>query len=526
MKDERKNQSNRALNIALGILLVTWTVLLALMIFIFVVRLQGYENFKEWQHRNDPPVTGQPEPTPTAAPTETPTMTPTLTPTPTPVPTETPTPTPTPVPTETPTPVPTETLAPTPTNTPTSTPTNTPMPTEALTFLEGLRIAGEESIDAEIRKQALRFAEDETAVLVYEAYENGNYLSVVFHKAAEFEGESVDTLLPLVFDLTTKKQLTGSDLIKESYFAIIKERLQTYVAENFPAAEGTDFITYKEIYQEEDYQKFFITEENLVFWFEGNTLLPEGQKPFAYQVPLTEAVSFFYNNMDGTKSGLAIRELDPNKPMIAFTFDDGPFPKVENQLVELFNSYNGKATFFYVVQRIDDWYPKAAKTVYDAGFEVASHTYSHTVNFGQTSESKKGVMWQEFNKANEVLARVTGHAPDYARLPGGTVGPWAKEFPVPFVNWNNDSVDYKYKNYTDGGQQIADLMMEKTYQDGDIVLYHSIYQTSYDSLVILLEYLDAQGFQFVTLSEMFYYKGLELKDGVVHYDGLGDTNEN
>ena len=334
----------------------------------------------------------------------------------------------------------------------------------------------------------------------------------------------------MVYDLEAEQQIFGSDLIKESYFAVIKERLQTYVAEKFPSAEGTAFITYHEVFKPEDYQKFYMTEDSLVFWFEENTLLPDGQKPFAYTVSLEEAKAFFHYNLDGTKSGIAIRELDPDKPMLAFTFDDGPAYKddVDLKLIELFAQYDGRATFFFVGNRMTGTSTKnVVKQVYEAGFEVGSHTYTHTVNFGTTAgEADQPDMWKEYNKTNMQIASITGHAPDYVRLPGGAVGKLARELPSPFVNWNNDSLDYKYKNDSNGGQKIADQMMAKRYKDGDIILFHSIYQTSYESMVILLEYLDEKGYQFVTLSELFYYKGIKLQDGVIHYDGKGDTDIN
>lgn len=535
---DKKDQSGRGLNIALGILLVTWTVLLALIIFIFVMRMQGYESFEEWKLRNEQPVTEALTPAVTrpvtSAPdeTEVPQETPEPTWGPTPVPTMIPTPVPTPTVmlsvTPTVTKAPTETMIPKETAMPTT--TEIPLPTEELTFLELLRVTGEEIIDEDIRRQARAFAENERAELAYEVYKTGNYLSVVFHKVTEYEGETIDSLLPLVYDLTTKKQVRGSDLIKESYFAIIKERLQTYVAYNFQSEDAEDFISYHQIYRAEDYQKFFMTEDSLVFWFEANTLLKEGQKPFSYSVPLAEAMAFFHYNLDGTKSGIAIRKLDPERPMIAFTFDDGPafINDLDLKFVELFEQYDGRATFFFVGNRLDGQftkYKKKVRQVYEAGFEVGSHTYTHEIYFGSSKLSKKAEMWQEFNKANEAIASATGYAPDYVRLPGGSVGKWSLEFPAINVNWNVDSIDYREKQKTNGAQIIVNRMMEKGFQDGDIVLFHSIYQNSYDAVKEILKQLDAQGYQFVTLSELFYYRGITPKPGVVYLNAAPKSEE-
>jgi hypothetical protein len=42
----------------------------------------------------------------------------------------------------------------------------------------------------------------------------------------------------------------------------------------------------------------------------------------------------------------------------------------------------------------------------------------------------------------------------------------------------------------------------------------------------ICSYLNEKGYQFVTLSELFYYRGIKLQNGVIHYDGKGDTDIN
>ena len=90
------------MSIAIYLLLITWIVLLALLIGIYALRLQGYDNYMEWKNRDQEvfqPEVVTPEPTatpvvlPTKQPTEipTPTMVPTMLPTISPEPTELPT---------------------------------------------------------------------------------------------------------------------------------------------------------------------------------------------------------------------------------------------------------------------------------------------------------------------------------------------------------------------------------------------------------------------------------------------------
>ncbi|MBP3578805.1 MAG: DUF3298 domain-containing protein, partial [Lachnospiraceae bacterium] len=232
-----RKKGKRAMTVAITILLITWIILLALLVAIYMLRIQGYDNFTEWKNRNQSQEVMQPD-----------VIIPSVTPTPIVVPTSTPTPT------VTPTPEPTATPTPTLTPGPTATPTPTEPPVRTMVF------SGDETVDAGLRFMAEEIFGLEEEVC-YVSYENGIYFSTVFQKG--------DWIVPLVYNLLTGKQVTGSDLIKDTYFAVIKERLQTYMAENYPTEAEDEFLTYNQIYQAEDYQKFYLTEDQLVFCFDA-----------------------------------------------------------------------------------------------------------------------------------------------------------------------------------------------------------------------------------------------------------------
>lgn len=472
------------MTVAIYILLITWILLLLLLIGIYMLRLQGYDNFTEWRNRNQTLEVLQPS-----------------------VVTAPPTKGPEPDDAGDKVPEPTQgaasvTMAPTLTVTPTVTPTQVP---------QGAVYSGNEAVDAilrEISAELFSVGEEEC----YVDYKNGIYYSIVFQHGM--------TIVPLVYDLTTAEQVQGSDLIKETYFAIIKERLQSYVAEQFPEAAESEFITYEQTYQTEDYQKIYLTKDQLVFYFEENTLA-EHQPAFSYGVELSEAKSFFYRDLEGNVMGHAIRELDPNAKMIALTFDDGPHPKVEDKLLTMLDEFGVKATFFFLGQRINDWYPKMPGKMYDAGHEVASHTYSHLLDFSRVTAEE---MWSEVNRTNLLIANSTGYAPDYIRFPGGTAGKKTVQLPMVVVNWGMDSIDYADKNKEDGAQRIYERLKNSKYlEDGAIVLLHSIYDNSYEATAQLIPYLQEQGYVFVTLSELFYYKGFSPDTGIPYYTGFGVT---
>ena len=47
-----RKKGKRAMTVAIIILLITWIILLGLLVAIYMLRLQGYENFTEWKNRN------------------------------------------------------------------------------------------------------------------------------------------------------------------------------------------------------------------------------------------------------------------------------------------------------------------------------------------------------------------------------------------------------------------------------------------------------------------------------------------
>ena len=92
------------------------------------------------------------------------------------------------------------------------------------------------------------------------------------------------------------------------------------------------------------------------------------------------------------------------------------------------------------------------------------------------------------------------------------------------VNWNMDSIDYAEKKKENGADIIYNRLKKSSkLGDGSIVLLHSIYQNSCDATERFIEYLIQEGYELVTISELFYYKGFEPRYDEVYLDGLGTT---
>lgn len=559
----KEKKRNRKLQGAIYFLLITWSLLLILLIFIFILKLNGYDTFRDWWNvKQEEGHHPQPTPSPDGH------LVSTITPAGTPAPTEA--------------------LSPEVTLPPDNSQSVTPQPTQPEKtwkgteeilheleerygatvkeygqvdteyYVEGNRTmifalpkTGNIEIDTAIREdiaETLKEAEEHltalegesfagttTLALDYDCFRNENWLSVVFHVTEQITGEhgtgeqeEIKTrLFPLVYSMETGERVSGQEMFHETYFAVLKERLMSEVvkyikteevpetgeAEPTKGAEETaePFLSYATKYRPEDYSLYYIKGDNVVFCFPENTLTEKtAHKEFTYQTDLSEALAFMKYNLSGKSTAREIRELDPNKKMIALTFDDGVHSPVEEQLLTILAEYDAKATFFTLGERTFGSRGDTLRDLYDAGHEIASHTYSHKYLTRETQET----FWQEINNANLQIAKVVGHAPEYVRLPGGDYPDWSGDAPMPLLHWSLDSRDWKSRN--------ADAVYKKVLsevKDGDIILLHSLYQSTADAVEKLLPELAARGYQFVTVSELFYYKGITPKCGIRYKNG-------
>lgn len=203
------------------------------------------------------------------------------------------------------------------------------------------------------------------------------------------------------------------------------------------------------------------------------------------------------------------KDLDPSKPMIALTFDDGPYSPVTEKILDVLEQNNGKATFFCVGSRVSG-YASSVLRAYNMGCEIASHTYSHVYLTGLKAKKIK----KEQSKTNKAIRNIIGCEPTALRPPGGFVNAKVrKNMKVPMICWSVDSEDWKSRNT----KKI--LKRCKKLEDGDIVLMHDLYPTTAKAVKKLVPRLVKQGFQLVTVDELFYYKGIPIKAGELHFSG-------
>ena len=71
-----------------------------------------------------------------------------------------------------------------------------------------------------------------------------------------------------------------------------------------------------------------------------------------------------------------VKHIDPDKPMVALTFDDGPTRKYTTMILDCLKENHCYATFFVLGSRIEKA-PDLLERMILEGNEIGNHTYSH-----------------------------------------------------------------------------------------------------------------------------------------------------
>ncbi|MBQ9708726.1 MAG: polysaccharide deacetylase family protein [Firmicutes bacterium] len=206
------------------------------------------------------------------------------------------------------------------------------------------------------------------------------------------------------------------------------------------------------------------------------------------------------------------RFVDPSKPMVALTYDDGPGLKSEDKIHDVLEKYDAVATFFYSGYMVKGKEDRLKRSV-ENGCEIGSHTWDHPV---LTSCDKKELK-KQLNKTNKTIKKACGQAPVLFRPSYGITNKEInKKAKLPVIMWDIDTKDWKTRDAKKIYKSVI-KRHKKNKLDGKIVLMHCIYDETADATAKIVPWLDAHGYQMVTVSELYKYgKGKELKPGKVY----------
>ncbi len=239
---------------------------------------------------------------------------------------------------------------------------------------------------------------------------------------------------------------------------------------------------------------FVMTDKGFKFYYDSDTVLP------AEEGVATVEISYdaFRSVM---RDDIGERVIDPSKPMVAITYDDGPSEEMTPQLLDIYEKNNSVCTFFELGSNVDNVKssPQLLKRMLSIGCEIGSHTYSHP----NLLTLPPGKVKQEANKTSTAIKNASGKEPTVFRPSYGNGNPnIAKIFDLPSVNWTVDTNDW----LTRDKNKIVAHIQSHSNLDGQIILMHSIYQSTVDASAEIVPWLVSKGYQLVTVTELFQYK--------------------
>lgn len=106
-------------------------------------------------------------------------------------------------------------------------------------------------------------------------------------------------------------------------------------------------------------------------------------------------------------------EIDPDKPIISLTFDDGPNTDTTNEVLDLLVKYNVRASFFLIGNNINDESAETVKRAYDLGCEINNHSKTHSDMTKMTAEDIKA----EIDFVSDKVREITGEPTTFFRPP-------------------------------------------------------------------------------------------------------------
>lgn len=209
--------------------------------------------------------------------------------------------------------------------------------------------------------------------------------------------------------------------------------------------------------------------------------------------PIDNIVQYYNVNSNGDK-------------VIALTFDDGPWDKQTDEILDILEQNDAKATFFTVGQCISG-HEKELQRAASMGCEIGTHTWDHAEGSGEgvslikmsTDERK-----QEVQKGLEAIKNATSQeASTIFRCPGGnfdtSVATDLEGIVTAEIGWNVDTTDWKKP----GADVIAQRIQSAG--PGNIILMHDgggDRSQTIEGLRQALPKLKEQGYSFITVQEL------------------------
>lgn len=300
-----------------------------------------------------------------------------------------------------------------------------------------------------------------------------HYISVLFKETVKSEDQEQIVYRSVNYDKKQKQLLKVDTILRNQY----SQDLLDGAADN-------------------DVKAVEINEQNVLIYLDGQQTKTIDYSKNKEYIALTDPnIPSLYQKEPLTVE--KTKEIDPDKPMVALTFDDGPNPNTTPQLLDTLKKYNAHATFFMLGTNVK-YNPELVARVYQEGHEIGNHSWEHR-DFARMTD--KDEIWANYQKADDAIFEACGHDPTHVRPPYGNVSElYNKVVNRDSILWSIDTRDWESHD-----PKAIQAIIEKYVNDGSVILLHDIHIDSVEAMETVIPMLQKKGYQLVTIDDLYRY---------------------
>lgn len=231
--------------------------------------------------------------------------------------------------------------------------------------------------------------------------------------------------------------------------------------------------------------------------------------PTATPIPLPTATPTPSPTPTPEPTATPVPTRDPNAPMVALTFDDGPTEDITPLILDLVEEYGVRVTFFMQGNRLYEKDEIVQRAV-SLGCEIGTHGWSHA----DMTTFSKSELTDRLERCEDRISDMIdgGYDVRLMRPPYGStdsdVYSAAVRADMAVIKWSVDTLDWESRSKN----AVLDICKDEI-RHGDIVLFHDKFESTRAAVEELIPWLLGQGYELVTVSELIESSGEELRAG-------------
>lgn len=165
---------------------------------------------------------------------------------------------------------------------------------------------------------------------------------------------------------------------------------------------------------------------------------------------------------------------------VYLTFDDGPTPKITEQILDILDNYGAKATFFCLGNNAE-LYPELVEEIVARSHAVGNHSYNHTRGWLTSTDNYMASAY----RAGQFLPHTRLFRPPYGRITVSEVARMRSQG-WRVVMWNSISEDYDHRV----SPPRCARKVTRHLRAGNIIVFHDSVKASKNMLYSLPRVLE------------------------------------